>query len=146
MKHFSTITKRTLAFILFALFLSSFSIVFATDGWQSDFALPKWTYIALVSGGVMPDTDSSGRHIVGADVVLRDYNNRVELNATVQSFKGDWYNTSYKWSASGYSGVGIAEPIYLAPGSYRMRLIIKVYSPSNILLEETTLYTGDTVI
>lgn len=94
----------------------------------------------------MKDTDSSGRHEVGGDVALLYGEYRVELNATVQKYNGAWYNTSYKWSSSGYGATGVSQWIYLAPGSYRMRLIIKVYSPTNALVEETTLYTGETLI
>lgn len=138
------------AFVFFVvclmLFANMSATVFASDGWQTDFPLPKWTYINIVGGGVLKETDSSGRHTVGGEVLLRDYKNRAEISATVQSFNGDWYNTSYKWSDSGYGGAGVSEAIYLSRGTYRMRLIIKVYSPTNVLLEEATLYTDETII
>ena len=128
------------------LFITISTPVFASDEWQANFKLPKWTHIVYVGGGVLETTDSSGRHKVGGDVILYDYDNIAELEATVQRYNGGWYNTSYKWSAKGNSGVGIAEYIYLNTGTYRMRLVIKVYSPSGTLLEETTLYTGETII
>lgn len=142
------ITFKSFSFLIVCILLfSSISIpVFASEGWQSNFKLPKWTYIIYVGGGVIKDTDSSGRHRVGGDVILRGDDNIAELEATVQRYNGGWYNTSYKWSASGAGGTGIGEDIYLNTGTYRMRLIIKVYSPSGALLEETTLYTGETII
>ena len=140
-------TKKFLSLLVCILILSSFPfIAFADSGWQQDFALPRWTYILRVSGGVMDETDSSGRHEVGGVAFARDPDNRVDINATVQKYNGDWYNTSYKWSDSGYAGASVSEYVYLAPGAYRMRLIVKIYSPSNFLLEETTLYTDETLI
>lgn len=129
------------------LLLSSIPVsVFASDGWQSNFKLPKWTYIMYVGGGVVKTTDSLGRHKVGGDAILRDDDNTVEIEATVQHYNGGWYNTSYKWSASGNGGAGIAEYVYLNTGAYRVRLVIEVYSPSHVLLEETTLYTDETIL
>ena len=77
---------------------------------------------------------------------MNDYDNVAELEATVQRYNGGWYNTSYKWSSSSNGGAGVEEYIYLNTGTYRMRLVIKAYSPSGTLLEETTLYTGETII
>ena len=129
------------------LMLTSISTpVLASEDWQTDFKLPKWTYILYVGGGVLQTTDSSGRHKVGGSVILRDYNNVAELEATVQRYNGDWYNTSHKWSSSGSSGAAVEEYIYLNRGTYRMRLVVKAYSPSGALLEETTLYTDETII
>jgi len=128
------------------LFSSISATAFASDEWQTDFKLPKWTYIAYVGGGVLETTDSKGRHKVGGDVIVRGGDNIVELEATVQHYNGGWYNTSHKWSASGKGGASVAEYIYLNTGAYRMRLVIEVYSPSGALLEETTLYTGETLI
>ena len=147
MKQVSCFSKRIIALLICAGIFCTFSITaLAADGWQNNLPLPKWTYITLVSGGVLKETGSSGRHTVGGEVLLLDPDNYVTINATVQSYNGGWYNTSHKWTSSGYGGAGVVEAIYLAPGTYRMRLIIKVYSPSNVLLEETTLYTGDTII
>lgn len=142
------ITFRGFSFLIVCILLfNSISVpIFASDGWQSDFKLPKWTYILYVGGGVFGTTDSSGRHKVGGEAFLRDYDNIVEIEATVQRYNGGWYNTSYKWSASGNGGAGVAEYVYLNTGTYRMRLVIKAYSPSGALLEETTLYTGETII
>lgn len=141
------IAQFSIIFAILIMLLTSFSfVVFADNGWQEDLPLARWNYITRVSGGVMENADSSGRHVVGGDVFLRSLDNKVELNATVQSFRGAWYNTSYKWTNTGYGVATVAEPIYLAPGTYRMRLIVKVYSPSDVLLEETTLYTGETII
>lgn len=128
------------------LFGSIAAPAFASDEWQTNFKLPKWTYIAYVGGGVLETTDSQGRHRVGGDVLVRGGDNVVELEATVQRYNGGWYNTSYKWSASGKGDAGVSEYIYLNTGTYRMRLVIKVYSPSGALLEEETLYTGETFI
>lgn len=133
--------------VVFVLLFSSISATaFASDDWQSNFKLPKWTYIVYVGGGVVETTDSLGRHKVGGDIILRDSDNIAEIEATVQRYNGAWYNTSYKWSASGNGGAGIAEYIYLNTGTYRMRLVVKVYSPSHVLLEEETLYTWETII
>lgn len=142
------ITFKSFGFLIVCILLfSSISIpVFASEGWQNDFKLPKWTYILYVGGGVIKDTDSSGRHKVGGDVMLRDGDNIAEIEATVQRYNGGWYNTSYKWSSSGTGGASVVENIYLNTGTYRMRLVIKAYSPSGALLEETTLYTGETII
>lgn len=120
--------------------------VFASDEWQTNFKLPKWTYIVYVGGGVLQKTDSSGRHMVGGDIVLFDGDNIAEIEATVQRYNGGWYNTSYKWSASGKGGAGIGEYIYLNTGTYRMRLVVRAYSSSGVLLEESTLYTDETII
>lgn len=147
MKKRITTFYRFLLLTICILMISSISTpVFASDDWQSNFPLPKWTYITYVGGGVLETTDSLGRHKVGGEVYLLDGDNIVEISATVQRYNGDWYNTSYKWSASGRGGAGVAEYIYLNSGTYRMRLIIKAYSPSYVLLEETTLYTGETII
>lgn len=142
------ITFRGISFLIaFILLFSSISApVFAEDEWQTNFKLPKWTYILYVGGGVLQTTDSSGRHKVGGSVILRNYDNIATLEATVQRYNGDWYNTSYKWSSRDNGGAGVEEYIYLNTGTYRMRLVIKVYSPSGTLLEETTLYTGETII
>jgi len=143
----SSISKKLIAFTLCALLLSTTTLsVFASDIWDENLPLPKWTYIFRVSGGVMDEPDSSGRYTVGGDVFLRDLNNRVDFSATVQHYNGAWYNTSYKWSVSEYGAASITEPIYLSTGCYRMRLIVKVYSPSGVLLEETTLYTNEVII
>lgn len=128
------------------LFSSISATAFASDEWQSDFKLPKWTYILYVGGGVLETTDSSGRHKVGGTAALRDYDNIVEIEATVQRYNGAWYNTSYKWSARDNSAAEVVEYVYLNTGTYRMRLVIKAYSPSGVLLEEETLYTGETII
>ena len=128
------------------LFSSISTTVFASDSWKSDFKLPKWTYILYVGGGVLETTDSLGRHKVGGEAFLRDDDNIVEIEATVQRYNGGWYNTSHKWSARGNAVAGVSEYIYLNTGTYRMRLVIKAYSPSGALLEETTLYTGETII
>lgn len=77
----------------------------------------------------METTDSQGRHKVGGDVVVRGGDNIAEIEATVQRYNGGWYNTSHKWSASGNGGAGVLEYIYLNTGTYRMRLVVKVYSP-----------------
>lgn len=147
MRRTFNFSSTLIILVSFFLLLNSFSMnAFADSEWQDVLPLPKWNYITRVAGGVMENTDSSGRHTVGGDVILLDPDNKVELNATVQSYNGDWYNTSYKWTDTGYGVASVAEPVYLAPGTYRMRLIIKVYSPSNVLLEETTLYTGETLI
>ena len=148
MKTTLVFSKKFIILIFSFVFLvNSFSSpVFATGEWHNQLPLPKWTHISIISGGVMPGTDSSGRHEVGGDVILFDPDNRVEFTATVQHYNGAWYNTSYSWSTSGYATAGIAEWVYLNTGAYRMRFIVKVYSPSNVLLEETTIYTGDTVI
>ncbi|WP_373210668.1 hypothetical protein [Allofournierella massiliensis] len=142
------ITFRGLSFLIICilLFSSISSTAFASDDWQSNFKLPKWTYITYVGGGVLQETDSSGRHKVGGDVILRHYDNIAELEATVQRYNNGWHNTSYKWSDRDNAGAGVAEYIYLNTGTYRMRLVIKVYSPFGVLLEETTLYTDETII
>ena len=142
------ITFRGLSFLVICvvLFSSISPVAFASDDWQSNFKLPKWTYITYVGGGVLQETDSLGRHKAGGDVILRHYDNIAEIEATVQRYNGGWHNTSYKWSARGNSGAGVSEYIYLNTGTYRVRLVIKVYSPSGTLLEETTLYTGETII
>lgn len=143
------ITFRSVTFLIACIFLfSSLSApVFASnDGWPNNFKLPKWTYIVYVGGGVVESTDSSGRHKVGGTVVLYRYENIAEIETTIQRYNGDWYNTSYKWSASGNGSAGVEEYVYLNTGTYRMRIVIKVYSPSGALLEETTLYTGETII
>ena len=145
------VQKFTFRFSIFLIVcVSLFSCismpVFASDGWQSNFKLPKWTYISYVGGGVVKSTDSLGRHKVGGDVILRDGNTIAEIEATVQHYNGGWYNTSYKWSASGNGGAGIGEYVYLNTGAYRVRLVIEVYSPSHVLLEETTLYTDETIL
>lgn len=147
MKKSPVLSKPLIVFLIFTLLLINFSTsVLAADDSFPDLPLPKWTYITRVAGGVMSDTDSSGRHVVGGVAILLDAKNKVELNATVQSYNGAWYNTSYKWTDTGYGIASVDEPIYLSPGTYRMRLIVKVYSPSNTLLEETTLYTSETFI
>lgn len=94
----------------------------------------------------MQSTDSLGRHKVGGDVVLLDGDNIAEIEATVQRYNNGWLNTSYKWSDRGSGDAEVVEYIYLNTGTYRMRLVIKVYSPSGVLLEETTLYTDETII
>lgn len=139
---------RSLGFLIacILLFSSIAAPAFASDEWQTDFKLPKWTYIAYVGGGVAEITDSKGRHLVGGDVVLRDGDNTAEIEATVQRYNGGWHNTSYKWSDSGKGDAGVAEYIYLNTGTYRVRLVVKAYSPSGVLLEEETLYTGETFI
>lgn len=141
-------TFRGICFLISCILLfSSISIpAFAADDWQSNFKLPKWTYIVYVGGGVLQTTDSLGRHKVGGDVILLDYDNIAEIEATVQRYNGGWYNTSYKWSDRDNAGAGVAEYVYLNTGTYRMRLVIKVYSPFGVLLEETTLYTDETII
>ena len=141
-------TGKFLCFLISCvlLFSSISATVFASDEWQSNFKLPKWTYILYVGGGVLETTDSSGRHKVGGSVALRNYNNIVEIEATVQRYNGDWYNTSYKWSDKGNGAAEVVEYVYLNTGTYRMRLVIKAYSPSGALLEETTLYTDETII
>lgn len=128
------------------LFSSISATAFASDEWQTDFKLPKWTYIVYVGGGVVQDTDSKGRHKVGGSMVVRGGDNIAELEATVQRYNGGWYNTSYKWSDSGAGDAEVAEYVYLNTGTYRVRLVVKVYSPSGVLLEEETLYTGETFI
>lgn len=143
-KNFS----RGVGFLMACIFMfSSISApVFASDEWQTNFKLPKWTYIVYVGGGVLKNTDSLGRHKVGGDVILYDSDNIAEIEATVQRYNSGWYNTSYKWSDSGNGDAEVVEYVYLNTGTYRMRLVIKVYSPSGALLEETTLYTGETII
>lgn len=128
------------------LFNSISAPAFASDEWQTNFKLPKWTYIVYVGGGVLQSTDSLGRHKVGGDVVLLDGDNIAEIEATVQRYNNGWLNTSYKWSDRGSGDAEVVEYIYLNTGTYRMRLVIKVYSPSGVLLEETTLYTDETII
>lgn len=141
-------TFRGTIFLIACVFMfSSITVpVFASDEWQTNFKLPKWTYIVYVGGGVLQKTDSSGRHMVGGDIVLFDGDNIAEIEATVQRYNGGWYNTSYKWSASGKGGAGIGEYIYLNTGTYRMRLVVRAYSSSGVLLEESTLYTDETII
>ncbi|WP_270913878.1 hypothetical protein [Allofournierella sp. CML151] len=141
-------TFRSISFLLICILMFSnmCAPVFASDEWQTDFKLPKWTYIVYVGGGVLQTTDSKGRHRVGGDVLVSGGDNIVNLEATVQRYNGGWYNTSYKWSASGKGDAGVSEYVYLNTGTYRMRLVIEVYSPSGVLLEEETLYTGETII
>lgn len=141
-----SISKKLFTILLSVLLISTMSFsTFADENFSSILPLPKWTYISLVAGGVQP-ADSNGKHKVGGDVILLDPSNRVELRATVQRYNGDWYNTSYSWSNSGYGIASVTERIYLNTGTYRMRLIVKVYSPTGVLLEETTLYTDETII
>ncbi len=142
------ITFRGLNFLIICILLfSSLPVpVFASDEWQTDFKLPKWTYLVYVGGGVLDTTDSKGRHKVGGDAISNDYDNIVEIEATVQRYNSGWYNTSYKWSDRDNGGAGVVEYVYLNTGTYRMRLVIKVYSPSGALLEDVTLYTGETII
>ena len=128
------------------LFCSISTPAFASNEWQFDFKLPKWTYIAYIGGGVSASTDSSGRHKVGGEVIVHGGDNIAEIEATVQRYNRGWLNTSYKWSDSGSGDAEVVEYIYLNTGTYRMRLVVKVYSPSGALLEETTLYTGETII
>ena len=128
------------------LFSSISATAFASDEWQTDFKLPKWTYIIYVGGGVLTTTDSQGRHKVGGDMIVRGGDNIAEIEATVQRYNGGWYNTSHKWSSSGKGGAEVVEYIYLNTGTYRMRLVVKVYSPSGAPLEESTLYTDETFI
>lgn len=138
--------KKVLALVVCILLFSCLSInVFASETFGQYLPLPKWTYISLVSGGVEA-AGSDGKHMVGGEVLLRDHDNKATIEATVQRFNGEWYNTSYSWSASGTGLASVIERVYLNTGTYRMRLIIKVYSPSNVLLEETTLYTGESII
>lgn len=139
---------RGFSFLIACIFMFS-SIAtpaFASDEWQTNFKLPKWTYILYVGGGVLETTDSLGRHKVGGDVIVRGGDNIAEIEATVQRYNNGWLNTSYKWSDSGSGDAEVVEYIYLNTGTYRMRLVVKVYSPSGALLEETTLYTGETII
>lgn len=146
MKKTVSSSKKIFTFIVFMLLLSCLSInTFASGTFGQYLPLPKWTYISLVSGGVEA-ADSDGKHMVGGEVLLRDFNNRATIEATVQRFNREWLNTSYSWSASGTGLASVIERVYLNTGTYRMRLIIKVYSPSNVLLEETTLYTGETIV
>ena len=138
--------KKAFLIILCILLLNQMSsVAFAGDIFDQDLPLPKWTYITLVSGGVEA-ADADGKHLVGGEVVLRNSDNKVTIDATVQRFNREWFNTSYSWSDSGYGLASVSERIYLNTGTYRMRLIIKVYSPSNVLLEDTTLYTGETIV
>lgn len=139
---------RSISFLIVCVLLFSSIAVpaSASDGWQTDFKLPKWTHIVYVGGGVYQMTDSSGRHKVGGEVILLDGDNTAKIEATVQHYNGGWYNTSYKWSDSGKGDAEVVEYIYLNTGTYRMRLVIEVYSPSGVLLEEETLYTGETII
>ena len=139
---------RSISFLIVCVLLFSSIAVpaSASDGWQTDFKLPKWTHIVYVGGGVYQTTDSSGRHKVGGEVILLDGDNTAKIEATVQHYNGGWYNTSYKWSDSGKGDAEVVEYIYLNTGTYRMRLVIEVYSPSGVLLEEETLYTGETII
>ena len=139
---------RSLGFLIacILLFSSIAAPAFASDEWKTDFKLPKWTYIAYIGGGVSASTDSSGRHKVGGEVIVHGGDNIAEIEATVQRYNRGWLNTSYKWSDSGSGDAEVVEYIYLNTGTYRMRLVVKVYSPSGALLEETTLYTGETII
>ena len=107
MKKGSRVFHHFIFLVTCILLISGISpSVFAADDWQNNFPLPKWTYISYVGGGVLETTDSLGRHKVGGEVFLRDNDNFVEISATVQRYNGDWYNTSYKWSASGRSAAG----------------------------------------
>lgn len=146
MKKVAFSFKKASIFVVFMFLLSCLSITaFASETFSEYLPLPKWTYISLVSGGVEA-ADSDGKHMVGGEVLLKDFNNKATIEATVQRFNREWFNTSYSWSASGTGLASVIERVYLNTGTYRMRLIIKVYSPSNVLLEETTLYTGETII
>lgn len=139
---------RSLGFLIACILLFSCiaSPTFASDEWQTNFKLPRWTHIVYVGGGVSQTTDSLGRHRVGGEIILLDGDNIAEIEATVQHYNNGWYNTSHKWSDSGSGDAEVVEYVYLNTGTYRMRLVVKVYSPSHTLLEEETLYTGETII
>ena len=78
------------------LFSSISATAFASDEWQTDFKLPKWTYIIYVGGGVLTTTDSQGRHKVGGDMIVRGGDNIAEIEATVQRYNGGLDNNSQK--------------------------------------------------
>ena len=102
---------RSISFLIVCVLLFSSIAVpaSASDGWQTDFKLPKWTHIVYVGGGVYQTTDSSGRHKVGGEVILLDGDNTAKIEATVQHYNGGWYNTSYKWSDSGKGDAEVVE-------------------------------------
>ena len=148
MKTLRTTPKTFLSLILL-LFTSIMMIspsVSATNSlWAYQLPLPKWTYISYVAGGVQ-DPDSNGRYLVGGEVVLYDPDNRIDLTATVQKYNAGWKDTDYSWSSSDYGLGTVAKRVYLSEGRYRMKLAMKVYSPSGTLLESTVLHTGETMV
>ena len=131
-------------FLVAAVFFSA-SVVAADSPWANQLPLPKWTHITFVAGGVQ-DPDANGKYLVGGEVVLYDLDNRIDLTATVQKYNSGWKDTSNSWSASDYGIASVAERVYLSDGLYRMKLVMKVYSPSGALLESTVLYTGETLV
>lgn len=147
MKHLRSHSKNLSVFLIFLIatvFLSS--SVFVTDSpWTEQLPLPKWTHITFVAGGVQ-DPDANGKCLVGGEVVLYDPDNRIDLTATVQRYNSGWKDTSNSWSASDYGLATVAKRISLSDGLYRMKLVMKVYSPAGTLLESTVLYTGETLI
>lgn len=147
MNYSRTFSQKFLSlFLLFSILACFSNIVFAADSsWIYPVGLPKWTHITFVAGGVQ-DPDSNGRYLVGGDVVLYDPDNRIDLTATVQKYNSGWKDTGYSWSSSAYAVTGVAERVYLSKGRYRMKLAMKVYSPTGTLLEDTVLYTGETLV
>lgn len=140
-------SKTILAFflLLIATIYCSISASATDTSWLYQLGLPKWTHITFVAGGVQ-DPDSNGRYLVGGSVVLYDPDNRIDLTATVQKYNSGWKDTSHSWTSSNYAATSVGERVYLSEGRYRMKLAMKVYSPTGVLLEDTVLYTGETLV
>lgn len=147
MEHSYSLSKKfssVFIFLILVVFLSN--SVFAIDSpWNNPLPLPKWTHITFVAGGVQ-DPDANGRYLVGGEVALYDPDNRIDLTATVQKYNSGWKDTVNSWSASDYGLASVAKRVYLSEGRYRMKLVMKVYSPAGTLLEDTVLYTRETLV
>lgn len=104
----------------------------------SDEIQPRWTHIRGIGGGV---TDNVLTHTVAGSATAMDFSNTVSIIVTLQKFNSGWTDTSYVWTSSGVGGAGVNNDLLLGTGTYRVKIYVKILSPSGTVLETETVYT-----
>ena len=99
---------------------------------------PHWTHIRGIDGGV---TDNVLTHTVAGSATAMDFSNTVSIIVTLQKFDSGWTDISHVWTSSGVGGASVSNDLWVGVGTYRVKIYVKILSPSGTILETETVYT-----
>ena len=136
MKH----TKKLVALVLCLVLALGLGLSAYADIGPINYPKPRWSAVSVVNGGV-----NSSK--LSGSIVLYSSDHYTKIDITLQKYNSGWKDTSTVISAEGYGGAGTSTPLSLSSGSYRAKIVFRVYTTKGgAYIEGDTLYSSECLV
>lgn len=136
MKH----AKKLIALVLCMVLALGLGLSAYADIGPIEYPKPRWSAVSVVNGGVNSEK-------LSGSIVLYSSSHYTTIEVTLQKYNSGWKDTSTVISAAGYGGAGTSTPLSLSRGSYRAKIIFRVYTTKGgAYIEGDNLYSDEYLV